>query len=805
MKADPSEWKNVSWAPLSTLSRRIGQRYGFACVSLSNHTDVAILGGAVHYEAAGTSAQSKNDIEKGNPVPFSQVYCIGPVTIGDEPSTAPFECDLMGIAPAADLPCPRLYHSASLMELTNMSSSCIIVFGGQAFSDKRKMSDIWCLSLSSENNALKDEHGVGHSGVWRELAPASRSSSFPPPRSQHAVSVVPGSDMLIVSGGSGFEQTVLGDMWVATIGGGGTNVFWKRINSPMGKVPSARRSHALSPLVSDIELLLHGGIDGGGNMMSDLWIAQFTNEEKTRCVWTELVSSPNPRFAHLVSVSNSSLIVFGGSNSSAETYDLKTGNWSTSAFPAQTNSTEYRAIELDVVYKSGGAEFPIQSVLMIGDTVNRLEPVSPYIASIFAASTNTEEKHMVEVKDEPMVDEKKDIVAILDGDIENRRREYRRIAAFLPCIPPPPGDMGTGSAVAIVSTPPITTSNVITPQFTLHTVDYLFSKLFGSGEEGVHSVSSWSGGNPTSCHVLGTSSIASTVNDLASFENFVSETKTFRTITETANSCVILLNGQNDEKLIAFISEALERHSGSSGKFPVISTRETPYAEIQATLRLMMIYTPFRTPDALNELFNLLSASSGGGFLLVDFDGDSENKAPIASHFSPTTAKDPTVFWYESLRSLTKPRPRIEQYALSSLYATNIAVNGQLVSTSLWNILKTKILNSPSEKKIVGLGTILIGTMKNGPNLGVLLYSNGSLVRHLSGRFALSGDHNIDSSDPLQVSVMQVTAVVDVNVLTVADGPLSDFTEAVTSSSEWTKVVSKIEELCLIYSQKASI
>ena len=191
---------------------------------------------------------------------------------------------------------------------------------------------------------------------------------------------------------------------------------------------------------------------------------------------------------------------------------------------------------------------------------------------------------------------------------------------------------------------------------------------------------------------------------------------------------------------------------------------------------------------------------------MIDFDGESpEHKAPLASHFKPTVAKDATLFWYEALRTLTRPRPRIEQYALRYLNECNFAVNGQIPSTSLWSTLKTKILTNSSEKNIANIGSVLIGSMKNGPNLGVLLYSDGVLVRHLCGRFAQSGDHDLDLSDPLQAALMQVTALVDVKSLSVVAGGMSDFTEAVGGSPDWSKFTSKIEELCLMYVQKESI
>jgi len=76
----------------------------------------------------------------------------------------------------------------------------------------------------------------------------------------------------------------------------------------------------------------------------------------------------------------------------------------------------------------------------------------------------------------------------------------------------------------------------------------------------------------------------------------------------------------------------------------------------------------------------------------------------------------------------------------------------------------------------------------------------------MSGRFPLTGDNDIDTNDALQGSVLQVTAIVDVeDRLTPVSGGLSDFIEAVNSTNEWAKLTSKIEELCLIYTQKKTL
>jgi hypothetical protein len=100
------------------------------------------------------------------------------------------------------------------------------------------------------------------------------------------------------------------------------------------------------------------------------------------------------------------------------------------------------------------------------------------------------------------------------------------------------------------------------------------------------------------------------------------------------------------------------------------------------------------------------------------------------------------------------------------------------------------------------VGKILIGGMKNGPNIGVLMYSCGVLIRSISGRLPVSEENE----DELHPAVQNVTAIIDVeNRLTPIAGPLSDFTEAIASSNEWSQMTSKIAELCLIYSQKGTL
>jgi hypothetical protein len=82
------------------------------------------------------------------------------------------------------------------------------------------------------------------------------------------------------------------------------------------------------------------------------------------------------------------------------------------------------------------------------------------------------------------------------------------------------------------------------------------------------------------------------------------------------------------------------------------------------------------------------------------------------------------------------------------------------------------------------------------------MYSCGVLIRSISGRLPISEENE----DELHPAVQNVTAIIDVeNRLTPIAGPLSDFTEAIASSNEWSQMTSKIAELCLIYSQKGTL
>jgi hypothetical protein len=776
------EFNTVDFRSVPLLSRRIGHRYGFSAVSRSRN-EIALLGGAVHFEfSSSQSAASKGDVGRGNPVPFSQVHCIG----------TDLSCSLLSISSAAkELPCPRLYHSGSKLGTSN----AIVVFGGQAFNDKRKLADIWILSM---------EDG---SGVWKELAPASRSTAFPPPRCKHAVTSV-GSKSIIVSGGSGFEDTLLGDLWMATIEENESSVVWKKINCPGGKTPPARRAHALSPMVSDCEFLLHGGVDVNGTQLNDLWIGQLVGEDKGRCLWTQLVSAPLPRSGNLMLLpmfgpEQRELLVFGGNQSNAEKYNLGTGKWSL-CYPEQKllgQGHSFVPAEIDFAFplETDGEEklVHVPSVLLVPDILLRANPCDPILASIFPINPRDEGPEGEKEKAPSPPPLETPSAFNLEASVSERRSEYRLLADHLPSIPPPAGSVenGTSAMMAVDSTSGLSKAEEILasiPQSSMFVVDCLVTGLF---EPNAISVSSWG------THVLATSSSAS-IGSLEELRTFVNTESTWRAIAESANSCLVVVSAPNGDKLLAFISEALNRHSLCSQYVsPVVSLKSTNYAQIYAVLKLVMNYTPFKSPAAIQELFSLFPAK-GAGFVLIDTDGESENIAPVAKHHKPVLLKDSTELWTNALLSFMRPRTPIEQYALTLIDSVAVSINGKTPNISLKSALKSKLLQNPKDVNLGTFGAMTLGKLKGGTDAGILVYSEGTLIRHIKGRFPF--EHSAADEDELEAAINNVTGVVEVgnNVFTPIHGALSDFQEAVSKTTEWTQFVNKVQEVCLAYIEK---
>merc|ERR1711907_688765 len=110
----------------------------------------------------------------------------------------------------------------------------------------------------------------------------------------------------------GGTDTMLDDLWWNAQGSG-----WQLVN-PSDSKPPARSGHSLSASGDDC-LLLYGGPDDAGSVLSDLW--RWCAAEADGSYWTRInaTSSPGPLTGHTVIQSGESrLLIFGGSNGQEE-------------------------------------------------------------------------------------------------------------------------------------------------------------------------------------------------------------------------------------------------------------------------------------------------------------------------------------------------------------------------------------------------------------------------------------------------------------------------------------------------------
>lgn len=93
-----------------------------------------------------------------------------------------------------------------------------------------------------------------------------------------------------------------------------------------------------------------------------------------------------------------------------------------------------------------------------------------------------------------------------------------------------------------------------------------------------------------------------------------------------------------------------------------------------------------------------------------------------------------------------------------------------------------------------------IGKLRGGTGsqAGILLYSEGVLVRHIKGRFPFEPMEGIE--DELEGALNTVTGFVELgSVFSPIHGALSDLHEAVSKSADWIQFISSVQEACLAY------
>jgi hypothetical protein len=170
-------------------------------------------------------------------------------------------------------------------------------------------------------------YGTGNSAVVQLLSRWQQVPVLnpPPARCQSPLVYLAGPQAAFMFDGWG--NTVLNDGWKFSV----PAQSWSQV-VPYGTGPTARYGHGLVPL-DDSRLLLFGGSDYGNNFSNETWIY----DTQTNC-WTQSISpvSPSPRafFALTADPGNNKVVLFGGKDqegnllSDTWVFDIASSSWS---------------------------------------------------------------------------------------------------------------------------------------------------------------------------------------------------------------------------------------------------------------------------------------------------------------------------------------------------------------------------------------------------------------------------------------------------------------------------------------------
>lgn len=187
------------------------------------------------------------------------------------------------------------------------SSNRLIIFGGEDTLGAR-YNDTWVLTHAN---------GLGGAPAWIHLTP---SDDPPPARKFHAAVYLPATNQMLIYGGDSRASPWLNDLWVLNNANGlGGPPVWSQL-TPGSAVPAARVTPALIYDQARNQLLLYGGSHPGGTL-GDSWTLANTDGLSGIPEWQQLAPSgalPVPRDSPLVAYSPASqrLMVFGGADSS---------------------------------------------------------------------------------------------------------------------------------------------------------------------------------------------------------------------------------------------------------------------------------------------------------------------------------------------------------------------------------------------------------------------------------------------------------------------------------------------------------
>lgn len=213
-------------------------------------------------------------------------------------------------------PLPRYSHSAVL----DPSTKQMIIYGGfSGFNGQHLDVDIWRLLPSASLSGVQN---------WVALRPGGTP---PPPRGAHFAGYDPGSNRMVVFGGT-TGTGVANDVWVLTnANGNGGPAVWSQL-SPLGGPPPPREymGGAYDPISNT--LMVYGGCDCiSSTAFNDYWLLANANGLGGSPTWTEVptgLGGPGMRFGQttVYDQATNELIFFAGLSGFTK-YDFNNDVW----------------------------------------------------------------------------------------------------------------------------------------------------------------------------------------------------------------------------------------------------------------------------------------------------------------------------------------------------------------------------------------------------------------------------------------------------------------------------------------------
>lgn len=211
--------------------------------------------------------------------------------------------------PTGTAPQPRYGHVATYDQSTNRMT----IFGGGMGAPAPCGNDVWILDSANGKNGIPN---------WISETP----SGTPPAARIYADGAYdPTSNSLMIFGGSNCSGGYLNDVWVLSNanGEGGTPAWTQLVIS--GPVPPVRKSSSAIYDVANNSLTIYGG-DTGGLPFGDVWVLSNANGNGGTPAWTQLFPAGTPpmnRTGHsaIYDSANNRMVIFGGANRSQTLVD----------------------------------------------------------------------------------------------------------------------------------------------------------------------------------------------------------------------------------------------------------------------------------------------------------------------------------------------------------------------------------------------------------------------------------------------------------------------------------------------------